>query len=96
MSGPISAPHSIDPMVVKMKATAADIDALMERLATANTKLRASGTAGAAVDAFERAMGFWKQKGFGESSRTTQMAAASNNYMIDMHNLDKTAENWFA
>jgi uncharacterized protein YukE len=95
MSGPISAPYSIDPMVSKLKVIADAISGDMQQLAAETAKLRASGTAGAAVDAYEAAARLWNTRGSSEADRSIQMATASNNYMQDMHNLDRTAQGWF-
>lgn len=91
----ISAPHSIGPMATQMRDISGQITTLMEQLAQENNKLRASGTTGASADAFEQAQGLWRRTGLGESDRTTAMAKASNDFKVEMHNMDQSASRWF-
>jgi hypothetical protein len=90
MSGPISAPTSIDPMVMKLKSLANSLTDEMMALETAYNKLVASGTTGVAVDVLGTAIRMWKNRGFGESGKTMGIATVSTNFKQDVDAMDAT------
>jgi hypothetical protein len=77
-------------MVADLQKAAAEINRLMEKLDT-QSKLVQSMSSGQAVEGFTQAALLWKNRGLGESNRTAAVAAKSDEYSQNMHQVDGMA-----
>jgi len=94
-NGIISAPTTIAPMVADLQKSAADINRLMGDLET-QSKIVQSGSSGQAVEGLIQATVLWKNRGFGESTRTAAVAAKSDEFSQNMHQVDRKAASDFS
>jgi len=93
--GIISAPTTLAPMVADLNKVAADINRLMEDLQREGAKLR-SVSSGEVFAAFSEAERLWKNSGLGESSRTAVVAAKSDEFAMNMNQVDRRAASDFS
>ncbi len=93
--GIISAPTTLAPMVADLNKVAKDINSLMEDLQREGAKLR-SVSSGEVFAAFNEAERLWKNSGLGESSRTAVVAAKSDEFAMNMNQVDRRAASDFS
>lgn len=93
--GVISAPASISPMVGELQKIAGEINTLMGDLQREGVKLQ-SVSRGEVFSAFQEAERLWKQSGLGESNRTVAVAAKSDEFAMNMNQVDRRAAGDFA